>query len=295
MKRIIAGLAVAALAFAAACSESQVTAVDDAALAQTASARTIWYTGNGFDFDGSTYNLKDERCGLTGQNDADDGGTGQFANWNGEGMPYEAGQGYLLWVLTLNATPTDGVRLHLPDDTVNMIQVGGTWKFASEYYSYASLVGLPVTATFNDAGLRIRGTVNLVVSHGCAPFEGDGAWCSPGYWRNARDGAWSLIGNTFDPALTAAQVKALLFGETVEVDPQYTPTGTQPSNISLITILNDPPTYSGPAIGTFRGWSANAFNLTGAWLTDQIPGYDFDPDRVGQEDACPIDNHGNFK
>jgi hypothetical protein len=23
-----------------------------------------------------------------------------------------------------------------------------------------------------------------------------GAWCSPGFWRNARDGAWALIGHT---------------------------------------------------------------------------------------------------
>jgi hypothetical protein len=56
-----------------------------------------------------------------------------------------------LWVLTLNASPTGGVELHLPDGPVDMIQVGGTWKYASEYYSYESLVGLPVTATFYDA------------------------------------------------------------------------------------------------------------------------------------------------
>jgi hypothetical protein len=35
------------------------------ALAQTAA-----YTGNGFNFDGTTYNLNNERCGLTGQDDA---------------------------------------------------------------------------------------------------------------------------------------------------------------------------------------------------------------------------------
>jgi hypothetical protein len=50
---------------------------------------TVTYAGNGFNFDGTTYNLNDERCGLTGQNDANDGGTGQFADWNGPGMPYD--------------------------------------------------------------------------------------------------------------------------------------------------------------------------------------------------------------
>jgi hypothetical protein len=38
-------------------------------------AGNVIYTGQGFNFDGTTYSLKDERCGLTGQNDADDGGT----------------------------------------------------------------------------------------------------------------------------------------------------------------------------------------------------------------------------
>jgi len=40
----------------------------------------VTYTGQGFSFDGTTHNLNDERCGLTGQDDANDGGTGQFAN-----------------------------------------------------------------------------------------------------------------------------------------------------------------------------------------------------------------------
>ena len=57
----------------------------------TAWAGTVTYTGQGFNYDGTTYNLNDERCGLTGQNDANDGSTGQFAEWNGPGLPYEEG------------------------------------------------------------------------------------------------------------------------------------------------------------------------------------------------------------
>ena len=64
---------------------------------------TILYTGQGFSFDGSTFTLNDERCGLTGQTPANDGGTGQFANWNGPGSPYQTGQAYLVWVLPINA------------------------------------------------------------------------------------------------------------------------------------------------------------------------------------------------
>jgi hypothetical protein len=276
MKRIIAGLAVAALAFAAACSESQVTAVDDAALAQAASARTIWYTGNGFDYDGTTYNLNDERCGLTGQNDADDGGTGQFLGWNGPGEPYQAGQGYLLWIVTSN---TGTAKLLLPGGPpggVDMIRVGGTLKYASPYFNYADLVPEKVSAVLT-AGHR---NANLVVSHGCAPFEGDGAWCSPGYWKNARDAAWTLTG----------YAKTDLFNEVVVPNFYDTASAADPTLIQVLTT---------PGANTFGAASdpfgLNAFNATGAALTDAIPGFNFDPGRIGQENACPIDNHGRFK
>ncbi len=92
---------------------------------------TVNYTGQGFNFDGTTHNLNDERCGLTGQNDANDGGTGQFADWNGPGQPYETGQGYLVWVLTANGAMS--AKLNLPDGTVDMFKVGGTFKYASQH------------------------------------------------------------------------------------------------------------------------------------------------------------------
>jgi hypothetical protein len=68
-----------------------------------------------------------------------------------------------------------------------------------------------------------RESVNLVVSHGCQPFETEGAWCSPGYWRNAADAAWALTG----------QAKTELFNDTVA------PTKSS-ANPTLIQVLTTP-------------------------------------------------------
>jgi hypothetical protein len=92
---------------------------------------TVYYTGQGFTFDGTTWIINDERCGLTGQAPANDGSTGQFADWNGPGMPYEIGQSYLVWVLTANGATS--ATLYLPDGAFAMYKVGGTYKFASKY------------------------------------------------------------------------------------------------------------------------------------------------------------------
>jgi hypothetical protein len=280
MKKLTVALAFGALLVACNDTQTGLVAPEDALLLNAAALTTITYTGQGFTFDGTTYILNDERCAV-GDN-ANDGGTGQFADWNGEGEPYMTGQGYLVWVLSLNATPTGGVQLHLPDGPVDMFQVGGTWKYASEYYSYALLIGLPVTATFDNGGLRIRGTVNLVVSHGCQPFTTEGAWCSPGYWRNAQAAAWDLT-EYEKTDLFNATVYPFWYGATFGADPD------------LITVLNNPATYSGSPLAGTSGYLLNAFNATGAMLTDAIPGYDFDFDMIGEEEACPIDNHGRFK
>ncbi len=131
----------------------------------------------------------------------------------------------------------------------------------------------------------------LTISHGCRPFT-HGAWCSPGFWGRADNGAWTLV-NVDRTTAT--------FGSTVAVDANFVATDAtavaNDSPVLLQTILTDATTYSGPAIGTFYGWSANAFNLSGAWLTDQIPGFDFDPSFVSNDDSqtCPIDHFGHFK
>ncbi len=243
------------------------------AFAQT----VVTYTGQGFNFDGTTYNLNNERCGAGGQDGADDGGTGQFANWNGPGLPHQAGDAYLLWVLTANGATS--AKLQLPGGLeVDMIKVGGTFKYASAYYPYASLLGPPaVKATYSG---KAKGNVQLVVSHGCQPFSTDGAWCSPGYWKNARAAAWTLIGVD----------KTDLFNDVVVPDFYATASAADPS---LITVLTT------PGANTFGSADApfglNAFNATGAALTQMIPGFVFDPTLIGAENACPIDNHGNFK
>lgn len=246
------------------------------AAAPVMAGTTVTYTGQGFNFDGTTWNLNDERCGAAGQGTANDGGTGQFANWNGPGQPYQTGQAYLVWVLTANGATS--ATLNLPDgSTVDMIKVGGTFKYASQYYPYLSLVNYPVTAEYEG---KAKGNVQLVVSHGCQPFETEGAWCSPGYWRNAQDAAWALTGYQ----------KTDLFNNTVV--PNFYDTASA-ANPTLIQVL----TTSGA--NTFGAASApyglNAFNATGAFLTNQIPGFHFDPTLIGNEEACPIDNHGNFK
>lgn len=62
---------------------------------------------------------------------------------------------------------------------------------------------------------------------------------------------------------------------------------------TLIEVLTTPGANTfGAASGPF---GLNAFNATGAFLTEQIPGFSFDPTLIGTENACPIDNHGNFK
>jgi hypothetical protein len=247
---------------------------------------SVFYVGQGFSVDDSgTASINDERCALVDANGADDGGTGQFANWNGSGMPYETGQGYLLWILSANGATS--AKLFLPDGAVDMFLTGGNFKYASKYYPYLDLVA-GVTAVYQFTG-KLKGKVNLVVSHGCQPFAGDenGAWCSPGYWKNASDASWALTG----------YAKTDLFNNTVV--PNFYDTASA-ANPTLETVLNasGANTY-GEASDPF---GLNAFNATGAFLTDQIPDYVFDPelydlpnDDPRREQACPIDKHGNFK
>lgn len=240
-----------------------------------AAVKTVTYTGQGFNFDGTTHNLNDERCGVAGQYIANDGGTGQFANWNGPGQPYQSGDSYLVWVLTANGATS--ATLNLPNGAVSMIQVGGTFKYASAYYPYATLVGLPVSATVVASKFT---NPQLTVSHGCQPYDTDAAWCSPGFWRNAQDAAWTLIGVD----------KAAAYNATVV--PTFHATSS-PANPTLIQVLT---TAGANTFGNADApYGLNAFNATGAYLTSRIPGFAFDVSLVGAENACPIDNHGNYK
>jgi hypothetical protein len=288
MRRLLAVVPTVALAFAA-CSEpgqEPLGPFGDGG----GSSPTVTYTGQGFTVDESaTANVNDERCGADGQGTANDGSTGQFANWNGSGQPYEIGQPYLVWVLSLNTGKnTVSVTLHLPDGEVQMIKVGGTYKYASKYYAYEDLLtgvgGGPVHATFSGSAKNVQ----LVVSHGCQPFEEEGAWCSPGYWRNASDGAWQLIGYA-----NKTTGFADLFNNTVVPDFYSQASAAAPTLGTVLTTSGANTFGHGDNNTAYPG--LNAFNATGAYLTEQIPGFTFDPNRIGDEDACPIDNHGNFK
>jgi len=70
-------------------------------------------------------------------------------------------------------------------------------------------------------------------------------------------------------------------------------------DVSLQTVLNNPPIYSGaPNQGTGVACALNAFNATGAALTNGLPGYAFDCAAMAlnnESDTCPIDHFGNFK
>jgi hypothetical protein len=246
---------------------------------------TVVYTGQGFTSDGTTYTLNDERCGLADQTPANDGNTGQFANWNGPGQPYQSGQPYLVWVLTANG-PTSAT-LHLPDQTVTMFRVGGTFKYASQYYSPTVTINV-VSATYTGTA---RGNVQLTVSHGCPPAPpSQGAWCSPGFWGQNKDkGAWSAISALpTDPF--NGNVSLTFYG-----------TDLNPA-VDLATVLTTTgSTYKGPGdAGTDpRTQPPNAllnpFNATGAYLTDLIPGYTYDPTFFKDDTKCPVDAHGNIK
>jgi hypothetical protein len=67
---------------------------------------------------------------------------------------------------------------------------------------------------------------------------------------------------------------------------------SQKSHIGLLRTSNK----GAPVPGTL-GYALNAFNATGAFLTDHIPGTSFDINALSADDSktCPIDHFGNFK
>jgi hypothetical protein len=183
---------------------------------------------------------------------------------------------YLLWVLTApSATAAD---ITGPWGTAPMTQSGnGTYKYVSGWYDPSTLPG-NVTATYNGPPRNAQ----LVISHGCRPFT-HGAWCSPGFWRNSDDAAWALTGYS----------RTDLFNTTVVPNFYDTSSAADPT---LNTVLTTP---GANTFGAVSGpYGLNAFNATGAFLTNNIPGFDFSVDAMllnNESDTCPIDNHGNLK
>ena len=182
---------------------------------------------------------------------------------------------YLLWVLT--ASSASNADITGPWGTASMTKTGnGTFKYVSGWYDPTTLPGA-VTATYDGRGRNAQ----LTISHGCRPFN-KSAWCSPGFWRNADDAAWALTGFTRSDLFNTTVVPAGFYDKTFVADP------------TLKTVLDNPNIYSGKPSGPL---GLNAFNATGAFLTNNIPGYSFDINVLSDDDSdtCPIDSHGNFK
>ena len=223
-------------------------------------ANVVYYTGQGLSADGfgSYNNLKTELCGV--ENGAEVDGP------------------YLLWVLT--ATAADHANITGPWGTAEMTKKGnGGFHYVSGWSDPSTLFPEVVFATYDG---RVK-NVQLVISHGCRPFQTGGAWCSPGFWENAQAGAWTLVGkNKTD--LFNASVSSL-----VRRDVRSGSDTRDGAERCRSTAAHRFPVYS--------GYPLNAFNATSAYLTDNIPGYHFDINvmMAGGSDACPIDHFGHFK
>jgi hypothetical protein len=232
-----------------------------AALNTSASAysNSVSFRGQGFTYDGTTWIINQELCGVA--NGADVDGP------------------YLLWVLT--ATGANNANITGPWGTAPMTKTGnGTFKYISGWYQPSALIGA-VSATYDG---KVK-NAQLVVSHGCAPAILGAAWCSPGYWRNTLNfspNGWTTIG--VDPLTTMfnGNVSPAFYANDLSTD-------------QLLTYVLNHPTDFGGQLGTAPPYDLTAFNATGAYLTSLIPGYYFEPSLVGNDEACPLDAHGNFK
>ena len=221
---------------------------------------SVSYSGQGLLADGfGGYDLRTELCGVA--NGADVDGP------------------YLLWVLT--ATGASAADITGPWGTAAMTKFGnGTFKYISGWYDPSTLTPGAVSATYNGKAKNVQ----LVISHGCRPYA-NGAWCSPGFWMNATEGAWALTGYSRSDLFNVT-VYDVWYGATYVVDP------------TLNTVLTtNGGTYKGPPVPGTSGYALNAFNAVGAFLTNNVPGYKFDWDvmQAGGSDACPIDHFGHFK
>jgi hypothetical protein len=223
--------------------------------AASAYANSVTYRGQGLTNDEGTWLVNNEVCGIAEGAESDDP--------------------YLLWVLT--ATGANNADITGPWGKADMTKTGnGTFKYVSGWYDPSTLPG-NVSATYDGKAKNAQ----LVISHGCPPPPDDkGAWCSPGYWKNAKDLAWEKTG----------YAKTDLFNNTVVPGFYDTASAADPT---LIQVLTTPGANTFGAAGPPLG--LNAYNATGAFLTDQIPGYEFDPAKIGTPDACPLSNAGNFK
>jgi hypothetical protein len=259
MKVLWSALVMGSLLGAAGCVGMDELANDQDQGLKNSGATTVVYSGQGEIADGfGGYDLQDELCGVANGADVDGA--------------------YLLWVFT--ATGATSATITGPWGTAVMTPSGnGTFKYISGWYPPASLPG-NVSATITGGSAK---NAQLVISHGCRPFNPEKpAWCSPGFWWNAEDPAWALSGHA----------KSELFNATVVSGFYATALGADPT---LWQTLDDNAYKSGQLKDA--PFNLTPFNATGAFLTDNIPGYRFDVSfmTMDESDTCPIDHHGNFK
>ena len=189
---------------------------------------------------------------------------------------------YLLWVFSGTGSKT--ATITGPWGTVPMTQAGnGTLKYVSAWYDPNTL--LPSVVSASGDGKK---SGQLVVSHGCRPYR-KGGWCSPGFWKNADDAAWALVGTSRNDTFNSVVV------------PNFYDTANGDDTLTLWSVL----TYTGAAGANHYGpeslpYGLNPPNATAAALTNRIAGYQFDnaskqTQDAGGSDQCPIDNHGDYK
>lgn len=241
-------------------------------MAQAAYANSVTFTGQGFIADGlGGYDLQKELCAVLDAN-------GNIIP-DAFGETADAKGPYLLWVLT--ATKSSAAEITGPWGTAQMTKFGnGTFKYISGWYDPDSLVSFPVSATYNGTAKNAQ----LVVSHGCRPFQDKGAWCSPGFWKNAQDAAWLLTGKAKTDPFNG-NVTPYFYGATF---------GSNPTLYNVLSFTGPGNPYNGAPVPGTSGYPLNAFNATGAFLTEQLPGYTFSVTLYPSE-ACPIDHDGNWK
>jgi hypothetical protein len=260
-KAVLAGLFVAAMALPA-----------------QAYANTVTYKGQGLLADGfGGYDLIQEKC---------DGNINGILE-NGA----DAEGPYLLFVLTATGAKNADISF-FGATPVAMTKFGnGTFKYISPWVDPDTLIAGPVVATY-DAKVK---NAQLVISHGCRPFDGKGAWCSPGFWRNVDDAGWALIGKNKTDLFNSTVVPSFYDTAYATFQLGNGPGATLITDPTLDQVLKNPGGVNSTISGPF---GLDQFNATGAFLTDNIPGYDYsDAARLldNESDTCPIDNSGDFK
>jgi hypothetical protein len=183
--------------------------------------------------------------------------------------------GNMLWILTTGGSTGNTVSaatLHLNGSDYAGVKKGTQFHFYTPYIDPANITS--ACATY--VGTLGKGTPVLTISHGCPPANRNQTlWCSPGFWKNALDGAWLKTGYARTDSYNA------------------TSCGTSnpvPGTPSLQDVLNSPQTYGGAA-----------FNCVGQLLTNTLcGGGHLNPNCPNADtsicpDACPLDHQGNIK